>query len=293
MATHDPRPDLLRRQVASLRAQTERDWICLVLDDASRDREAVAEAFTDKRFRLLPPEPHLGPYRAFEHLLAACDQNLPVFPCDQDDYWHPDKLARMLSQTEAAAFSAMRVVDDRGRLVRERFLPRPPTASALTPSSLLLMNTVSGTGLLVSPEVRAASLPFPAPRLRGWHDQWLAAVAARIGTLRYLDQPLVDYTKHASQVTGDGIRRVTAADVRQYVRRLRDTGPLHDLASRSGWVRAAAQRLIELPGPADSELEALAAGRWTAVLARGVRTGHVPISRALLLAGGRMAGPVR
>ncbi len=292
MATHDPRPDLLRRQVASLRAQTEPDWMCLVLDDASRDRRAVAEVFTDERFRVLPPEPRLGAYRAFEHLVGVCEEDLPVLLCDQDDYWHPDKLARMLSQPGAAVFSAMRVVDDRGYLVRERFLPHPPTAAALTPASLLLMNSVSGTALLISPEVRAASLPFPAPGLRGWHDQWLAAVAARIGTLRYLDDPLVDYTKHTDQVTGDGLRSLTAAGVRQYARRLWNTGPLRELGARSGWVRAAAERLVELPGPPDTELEALAAGRWTAALSRGVRTGHVPVSRALLLAGGRMVGTV-
>ncbi|MCU0279930.1 MAG: hypothetical protein MUE31_13710, partial [Candidatus Nanopelagicales bacterium] len=90
-----------------------------------------------------------------------------------------------------------------------------------------------------------------------------------------------------------GIRRITVTGIRQYFRRLRTTGLLDDLTSRSDWVRAAAQRLIELPGPPDSELEALAAGRWTAALTRGVHTGIVPISRALLLAGGHMAGPIR
>ncbi|MEI2784836.1 MAG: hypothetical protein V9E82_03900 [Candidatus Nanopelagicales bacterium] len=50
------------------------------------------------------------------------------------------------------------------------------------------MNCVSGTALKITPEVLTAALPFPAPTLRGWHDQWLAAVAARLGGLTYLDQ---------------------------------------------------------------------------------------------------------
>ncbi|HQR78607.1 MAG TPA: glycosyltransferase [Actinomycetota bacterium] len=293
LATHDPDPAFLRRQVASLRAQTEADWRCLVLDDASQNRSEVAGLLTDVRFHLLPPEPHLGAYRAFEHLLAACQEAVPVFLCDQDDYWRADKIDRMLTRTGAAAvFSAMRVVDERGGLVRERFLSRAPEPRALTPAGLLLMNTVSGAAMAISPEVRAAALPFPAPELRGWHDQWLAAVAARLGGVHYLDEPLVDYTRHSGQVTGDGLRRITAGGVRRYAGRLRAEGPLRELASRSGWVRRAARHLLDLPGPVDPELEALAAGRWAAPLSRGVRAGRVPVARALLLASGRLIGPM-
>lgn len=293
MATHNPAPAFLTRQVASLRAQSEPNWQCLVLDDASRNRSEVAGQLTDSRFRLLPAGPHLGPYLAFERLLAASDPQLPVFLCDQDDCWRPDKVARLLGQGPVAAvFSAMRVVDERGDVLRERFLPHRPDPPALTPSALLLMNTVSGAALLVSPEVRMAALPFPAPGLRGWHDQWLAAVAARLGEVAYLDEPLVDYTRHTGQVTGDGLRRITVPGLRRYAQRLREAGPRQELRSRSGWVRAAARRLLELPGPDDPELESLAAGRWAAPLARGVRAGRVPVSRAVLLAAGRVLGPV-
>src|SRR5690242_6395165 len=35
MATCDPDPDLLRRQISSLRAQTFTDWLCVISDDCS------------------------------------------------------------------------------------------------------------------------------------------------------------------------------------------------------------------------------------------------------------------
>lgn len=293
MATHNPDPAFLRRQVASLRAQTEPDWRCLVFDDASRNRSEVAGLLTDDRFELLPAGPHLGAYRAFEHLLSVCPAEGPVFLCDQDDYWRTDKVDRMLARTGAlAVFSAMRVVGEQGDVVRARFLPHAPERDDLTPAGLLLMNTASGAAMLISAEVRAAALPFPAPQLRGWHDQWLAAVAARLGGLQYLDEPLVDYTRHVGQATGDGLRRITADGVRGYTQRLRAQGPLRELGSRSGWVRIAARRLLDLPGPQDPELEALAAGRWAAPLWRGVRAGRVPVPRAVLLATGRLIGPM-
>lgn len=289
MATHNPGTDLFERQIDSLRAQTVEDWKCLVFDDSSSDRAAVQRRLTDPRFVLLPATAHLGAYRAFEHLLTVGDE-LPTFLCDQDDVWRPDKLERMLSAPPAAAtFCAMRVVDPAGNVVRERYLPKPPSPRALTPAGLLLMNTVSGAALMVSPEVTHAALPFPAPNLRGWHDQWLAAVAARLGAVGYLEEPLTDYTRHEAQVTGDGLRRIDRHRMGAYARSLRVHGLRHDLSSRAGWVRAAAERLLALPGGDDPDLQALAGGHWAGLLASGLRRGDVPAARAALLTAGNFA----
>ena len=288
MATHNPRTDLFERQIASLRAQTVEDWQCLVFDDSSTDRDEVQRRLTDPRFVFLPATDHLGAYRAFEHLLTLGD-DLPTFLCDQDDTWHPAKLERMLSAPASqATFCAMRVVDPAGQPIRQRYLPRPPSAETLTPAGLLLMNVVSGAAMMVSPQVVRAALPFPAPDLRGWHDQWLAAVAARLGTVSYLHEALTDYTRHESQVTGDGLRQIDRQRLRSYTHSLRGRGLRHDLSSRAGWVRAAAQRLLEIPGPEDPDLEALARGHWAGLLSAGLRRGDVPVARAALLAAGNI-----
>lgn len=267
LAVHNPRPDLFNRQLESLRHQTVTDWQCLILDDASAEPRLIEAALLDPRFVLTRTASNLGPYRAFETLLAAADE-VPVFFCDQDDYWHPEKLQRLLD-VSGSAFCAMRVVDDQQAVVRERFLPAP---TSLSPCGLLLMNCVSGTSLKITPEVRSAALPFPAPTLRGWHDQWLAAVAARIGGLTYVDEALVDYTQHAQQVIGDGLRRLDSRRLRAFLR-----SP--ELRSRADWVRTAAYRLLLLPGPVDDHLQALAAGDFAAVLRRY----EVPRQRSLLL----------
>ena len=177
----------------------------------------------------------------------------------------------MLS-TSGTVYSAMRVVDENGTEIRDRFLAQP---TDLTPAGLLLMNSVSGAALKVSPTVRDAALPFPAPGLRGWHDQWLAAVAARLGELTYVDQPLVDYTQHADQVIGDGLRRVRTQQIRRFLRR-------PQLRSRTDWVMAAAHALLHLPGEPDPDLAAIATGDWGPALARHA----VPRQRALLLRAG-------
>jgi glycosyltransferase involved in cell wall biosynthesis len=295
MATHNPDPRLLRRQVQSLRAQTIEDWHCLVFDDASSDpglaRSVVGD---DCRFEVLDTLPHLGHYAAFEHLLEHAPESGPVFLCDQDDYWHPDKLKRMLPVLEAGAdavFSSMRVVDSGGALVRERFMAHEPDEEALRPANLLLMNCVSGAALGVSMRTVQAALPFPAPEARGWHDQWLAAVAARIGSLVYLPEQLVDYTRHRQQVVGDGLRSLNPSRVRAYARRAGSRkGLRNDLRDRTRWISAAADRLLVASPDPDPSLTTLADGGWSMPLAsalwQGWRRGDVPASRALLLAAG-------
>lgn len=295
MATHNPRPALLQRQFVSIRTQTVEDFDCVVFDDASTNRaEVSALCAQDQRFTLMPARPHLGHYAAFEHLLSTAESDMPVFLCDQDDAWRPDKLERMLESVAKgadAAFSAMRVVDADGVVVRDRFLARQPDDHALEPAALLLMNSVSGAALCVSARVIRAALPFPGPRLRGWHDQWLAAVSARIGKLEYLDEPLVDYTQHRGQVVGDGLRSLTKERLRGYAGRTWSPALLaSDLRSRTRWITAAATHLLKLPGGPDPDLQALARGRWSRHLAyqvwSGVMRGDVPPARGALISAG-------
>lgn len=294
LATHNPRVDLLGEQLDSLRKQTVQDWHCLVFDDASADTDAIRrEIDDDERFTLLQAQPHLGHYGAFEHLLRNVDPGVPVFLCDQDDHWVPEKMELMLQRLAGgatAAFSAMRVVDESGAQLRERFLGHDLAPHMLRPAQLLVMNCVSGAALAVSAQTVAAALPFPRPALRCWHDQWLAAVAARIGRVEYLDEPLVDYTTHGGQVVGLGLRQVDVQRFKDYFGRIGNGRLLlSDLRSRAGWVRVAAKRLLDLPGPRDRDLEALAAGMHPLVarqLWQGWRHGEVPVTRAALLAAG-------
>ena len=280
---------MLNRQIASLQDQSVRDWQCLVFDDASTDRTVVERAVAgDPRFTIMPTRPHMGVYAAFEHLLIAASETVPIFLADQDDVWYPHKMQTLLSVGETA-FSGMRVVDDRGRVLRDRFLPRDPSSASLSPAGLLMMNSASGTALMISQNVRRCALPFPGGHLRGWHDQWLAAVAARTEELHYVDEVLVDYTQHSGQVVGDGLRRVHGRAIRAFAARLQASGFRNELAGRSEWVKMAAGQLLRMPGPPDPELEALAAGDFAGCLFRAVARREVPIQRAALLVAGSVA----
>ncbi len=74
MATHNPDPGLFAVQVASIREQSDRDWVCVVSDDcsdpASLQRIGERAGRGSLRFRLSPSKRRLGFYRNFERALV-------------------------------------------------------------------------------------------------------------------------------------------------------------------------------------------------------------------------------
>ena len=115
MAAYEPPMELFRRQLDSIRAQTERDWLCVISDDCSAPerfaamREAVAG---DPRFVLARSDRRLGFYRNFERALALAPRGARfVAMSDQDDFWHADKLATLLAANRRRAAGLQRRAD--------------------------------------------------------------------------------------------------------------------------------------------------------------------------------------
>jgi hypothetical protein len=134
--------------------------------------------------------------------------------CEQDDRWHPEKLATLRDALGDAqlVYSDQRVVDRGGRVLRgSLWTKRRNEHSNL--ASLLVANTVAGAATLFRREVAELALPFPeAP---GWqfHDHWIALVALASGEVAYVERPLYDYVQHGAAVVGQaaGTRSGTSA----------------------------------------------------------------------------------
>jgi glycosyltransferase involved in cell wall biosynthesis len=108
----------IRPTIASVLAQTERDWELLVVSDAcSDDTEAIVESYADPRVRLLRlPERagHPGPPRNAG--LAHARGELVAY-LDHDDRWRPGhlaELASLLGESRVAASGGV-PVDAAGR----------------------------------------------------------------------------------------------------------------------------------------------------------------------------------
>lgn len=207
MATFEPPRELLEAQLASLREQTHRRWVCLISDDGSSGssfEHLRSLTANDARFMVSRSPRRLGLYSNFERALSMVPPEAEYIAlCDQDDRWYPEKLAALLDAIGDAnlAYSDMRVLDDSGRVVFETFWDYKRN-NYRNLSSLLLDNTVTGAASLVRRSLLETALPFPPPFADSYHDHWLASVALATGTISYVDRPLHDYVQHPAAAIG-------------------------------------------------------------------------------------------
>jgi len=226
MATHEPDPALLERQIASLRAQTHARWVCVISDDASSAKSFAAlerELAGDRRFALSRSEGRLGFYRNFERALAMVgDVPSYVALADQDDRWHPDKLETLVAAIGDAtlAYSDARTTRPDGTTISQSLWDgRRNNRTNL--ASLLLSNTVTGAASLFQRRLLDLVLPFPSAPGTPYHDHWIALVALACGELAYVERPLLDYVQHPGAVLGsEAIRGRGAPGIATRARRL-------------------------------------------------------------------------
>jgi glycosyltransferase involved in cell wall biosynthesis len=181
--------------------------VCVISDDCSTpERYASIEAMVagDDRFTVSRSVPKLGFYRNFERALrlAPADAEL-IALCDQDDVWHPDKLATLRGAIGGAtlAYSDQRLTTPDGSVLRET-LWRGRSNNSTNLASMLVANTVTGAAALMRREVAELAIPFPDTGSIQFHDHWIALVALACGDLAYVPRPLYDYVQHGGAMLG-------------------------------------------------------------------------------------------
>ena len=207
MTTCDPPLALFRRQVESIRAQTFTDWVCVVSDDCSEPERyaAIQEVLgDDPRFLLSRTPRRLGFYRNFERALTLAPTGARhIALADQDDRWHPDKLATLLAElgTAQLIYSDARVVDGDGRVLADTYWSRRDNNHSDL-LSLLVANSVTGAASLFPAALLRDALPFPPAQFAHFHDHWLALVALSLGDIAFVERPLYDYVQHGGATLG-------------------------------------------------------------------------------------------
>jgi len=247
----------LPAQIRSICTQEPLPREIIVSDDGSTDdtlavvRETIDLCGVADRIalRVFSNTPPLGVTRNFEQAVRACSHELIVL-CDQDDVWHPGRLARMAAQFEARPDLLLLHTD--ARLVDADLQPlgstlfhalevQPAELEAISRgdafSVLLRRNLVTGATTMFRRTLLDAALPF-APE---WvHDEWLAAIAAATGRMDVLPEPTIDYRQHASNQIG--ARRLTLSE--KIAKAFAERGDKH--VARLHRADALLQRLLQL-----------------------------------------------
>lgn len=204
----------------SLAAQEHRPDELVVLDDASDDDTvAIVERFArtapfDVRVEVNPQR--VGSTANFAKALERC-RGRYIALADQDDVWYPSKLRRAWEEFESDStvtlvFSDADLIGEDGRRLNRhlwdsRMVGHNLRRHSVVPEHLFARRAVTtGCTMVIRRRAAEAALPFPpelddvAAPMR--HDRWLSMVAAAVGTVRALPEPLLAFRVHPHQQTG-------------------------------------------------------------------------------------------
>lgn len=235
----------------------------VVQDDRSEDGTvALLEAFAaDAPFpvRIEVNRTRLGSTANFAEALSRCRGRM-IALADQDDIWYQSKLRRLVDEltsdpTVTLVFSDADLVGEDGRLLprrlwETRFVERALRHHTVVPAELFAQRAVTtGCTMVVRRRAAEAALPFPAeldaPAAPMRHDRWLSMVAAAVGTVRALPDPLLAFRVHPAQETGVLIGAAAGRAFGDVARRVMFgtvVGHADALRARAAQLRVAAER---------------------------------------------------
>lgn len=205
-------------QIASIQAQTFRDWHLYVRDDGSTDNTVIqveALAAADDRITLVQNLPGrkgaIGNFAALMQHVSICGASY-VFFSDQDDFWLPHKLATQLAAlqqledqygvgTPLLVHSDLAVVNQYLQPLSDSFIASSHLCPAQADMGVLLaQNQITGCATLINRALLEVACPLPdAVRM---HDWWVAFLAAGCGKIGYLPHALIQYRQHQGNAVG-------------------------------------------------------------------------------------------
>lgn len=192
----------LARSVASVQAQTFRDWELLMVDDGSTDGSvqlAADLAASDPRIRCLTLPENCGAAVARNHGLDAAKGRYITF-LDTDDLWRPEKLSRQLEfmseHDSTLSFTGYSRVSKAGALIvkigARRRVEYPD----------LLKRNVIGCLTVMYDSTRLGKVPMPTLRRQHDYALWLQ-LTRLVGAAEGLNEDLAIYRVSMSSLSGN------------------------------------------------------------------------------------------
>jgi len=200
----------LRDQLRSITDQQIPPHEVVICDDASTDDSVnIAEEFA--RTAPFKVAIHRNPTRTgtvanFEQAIALCSGDV-IFLADQDDVWHPEKIARMLPRfgeaRVACLFTDARLIDEQGNAMGRTLWQQIgfSVAPHFSFDTVADRNVATGATMAFRASLRSLLLPMPKDQP---HDWWIVLLTAATGSAMPIGEALIDYRVHRAQQSGAG-----------------------------------------------------------------------------------------
>lgn len=193
----------LAKQLDAVLQQTHPAIEIIVVDDGSTDHtRTILQQYASQhaRLKVYLNEANLGYIRNFEKACGLATGSY-IALCDQDDYWVPEKIEKLLS-----AIGNYPMVYSDSLLCNEQLEPigkKISDAVVCQPFHSCLQQAVFcrvyGHATLIKSSLIKQAVPFPAVLP---HDWWLSFTATLHGGITYFNEPLVWYRQHSNNVFG-------------------------------------------------------------------------------------------
>lgn len=206
----------LPAQLASIACQIRLPDELVVCDDGSSDNTVVLLSAFSKTVpfpvNVIKNDLRLGTARNFGKAISLCDGDI-ITLADQDDVWHPNKLACIYkvfcaSPEVGLVFSNGKLIDGLGAPL-EQTLWQSANFSRLEKFAMqrgmafdveLRRNVITGATVAFRAYWKQLVLPIPAS---GWvHDHWIALLIAAVSPVKFIDKALIEYRCHSTQQLG-------------------------------------------------------------------------------------------
>lgn len=207
MATYNGEKYLCE-QIDSILNQSVQDFELIIGDDCSSDKTLdILKTYTskDKRIKLVINKQNLGFKKNFEKLLSLTTGEYIAFS-DQDDIWTKDHLEKLLNNITSydLVCSDASLINSDGVALNLSMknvlrIKKFYQDSYAIKTYLLHKNFVQGSTCMITRAFLNCSLPIPESFK--YHDYWFALCAGFSNGIKYIDDSLLLYRQHSTNVT--------------------------------------------------------------------------------------------
>ena len=210
----------LAEQLSSIQAQTLPVDEVVICDDCSTDNSIkIIEEFAQNnalKIHINLNVSQLGSTKNFEKCLKLCEGDI-IFLCDQDDYWHPEKVAKQVdflgkNPNIEAVFSDGGIIDgasqrQTGSMWESVMFDEKAQQNWKSGKAYQILYrgyVVTGATLAIRSRVLGQLMPFPDGIKTMIHDSWIALLLSLNNQIGFVEEKLIHYRIHASQQVGFG-----------------------------------------------------------------------------------------
>jgi glycosyltransferase involved in cell wall biosynthesis len=192
----------IKEQMDSILCQLSESDEVIVSDDSSTDATLkIIEDTKDTRIRILPNNHFYSPIYNMENALKYAKGDF-IFLSDQDDIWMPHKVKVMLSALKEVdlCVSDCDLIDADGEILHSSFFKLNQSAKGFLKN--VVKNAYLGCCMAFKRDILKYVLPFP--KSIAMHDIWIGLCVELWGNSLFLDEKLVKYRRHDSNISPTG-----------------------------------------------------------------------------------------